>query len=219
MQLSGRSLPAGTPFIAMELIEGEPLNKVLSKSDRLPVDEFLNLAVQIAEGLSEAHARGIVHRDLKPMNVLVTSKGLAKILDFGLAKPTASGGSVSLETATAPLTEEGASVLGTTPYMSPEQATGRAVDSRSDIFSFGVMLYEMLTGKRPFQRTDPRQKRWPRSWRRSPQHSPRSGEDCPRTWSESSVAVCARRQRNGTTTLAIWSRRWLISRGKRAARG
>jgi serine/threonine protein kinase len=147
---TGERLLPGTPFIAMELIKGKPLDRVLSKSGSLPLDEFLDMAVQVAEGVAEAHAHGIVHRDLKPQNVVVTSKGLVKILDFGLAKPLPPGGPASAESVTVPLTHEG-TLVGTTPYMAPEQASGKAVDSRSDVFSFGVMLYELATGKRPFR--------------------------------------------------------------------
>lgn len=147
---TGEQIPAGTPFIAMEMIDGEPLDRVLSESGPLPLDEFLGMAVQMAEGLAEAHSQGIVHRDLKPQNIVVTSRGQVKILDFGLAKPLTPSVPADEATFTAPLTREG-TLVGTTPYMSPEQVNGKPVDSRSDIFSFGVMLYEMLSGKRPFQ--------------------------------------------------------------------
>jgi serine/threonine protein kinase/dipeptidyl aminopeptidase/acylaminoacyl peptidase len=135
----------GKGFIAMELVEGKTLKERLEEG-RLPVKELLPLATQIAAGLAKAHAAGIVHRDLKPGNLMVTSEGLVKILDFGLAKrmPLASG-------ASGQLTREG-SVLGTVPYMSPEQAAGRPLDHRSDQFSLGAILYEMATGRRAFER-------------------------------------------------------------------
>jgi serine/threonine protein kinase/sugar lactone lactonase YvrE len=135
----------GACFIAMELVEGRTLKEVL-KDGPLSVKELLTLATQIAAGLAKAHAAGIVHRDLKPGNLMVTSDGLVKILDFGLAKrtPPAYGASSGI-------TQEG-SVLGTVPYMSPEQAAARPLDHRSDQFSLGAILYEMATGKRPFER-------------------------------------------------------------------
>jgi serine/threonine protein kinase len=135
----------GTRFIAMELVEGRTLKEVLEDGP-LSVRETLPLATQIAAGLAKAHAAGIVHRDLKPGNLMVTSEGLVKILDFGLAKrmPHASG-------ASSEITREG-SVLGTVPYMSPEQAAARPLDHHSDQFSLGAILYEMATGRRAFER-------------------------------------------------------------------
>jgi eukaryotic-like serine/threonine-protein kinase len=135
----------GTCFIAMELVEGKTLKERLEDGP-LSVKELLPLAAQIAAGLAKAHAAGIVHRDLKPGNLMVTGDGLVKILDFGLAKrmPPASG-------ASGEITREG-SVLGTVPYMSPEQAAARPLDHRSDQFSLGAILYEMATGRRAFER-------------------------------------------------------------------
>jgi TolB-like protein/Flp pilus assembly protein TadD/predicted Ser/Thr protein kinase len=148
-------LGVGTPFIAMELIEGRTLEATLKDSGPLALDELLRVAVQIAEGLAAAHAKGIVHRDLKPGNVMLTPDRRVKILDFGLAKPlgpAAEGDAVmtAAETVSAELTRDGR-VLGTVAYMSPEQAMGKTVDSRSDVFSFGIMLYEMAAGHRPFR--------------------------------------------------------------------
>jgi len=142
----------GTPYIAMELVDGRSLRELLADG-ALPLRKVLQLASQIADGLAAAHEHGIVHRDLKPENVMVTKSGFAKILDFGLAKLSGSGGSESdatmrLERAdTRPGT-----VLGTVGYMSPEQAAGQSADFRSDQFSFGAIVYELLTGKRAFQR-------------------------------------------------------------------
>ena len=141
-----------TVYIAMELIEGGTL-KDLTASGPVPTRKLLELATQIAEGLSAAHSAGIVHRDLKPANVMVSKHGHAKILDFGLAKlVTPEDQEVSaLQTAGGDLTRPGM-VMGTIGYMSPEQAAGRPTDFRSDQFSFGSILYEMATGKRAFER-------------------------------------------------------------------
>jgi serine/threonine-protein kinase len=141
----------GRIYIAMELVEGESLRARIARGP-LAADEALRLAHGMARGLARAHARGVVHRDLKPENVVVDRDGDPKILDFGLAKIEPSGGegggSEASETASL-LTEEGR-LLGTPMYMSPEQALGSPVDARSDVFSMGVVLYEMCAGKRPF---------------------------------------------------------------------
>ncbi len=152
---SGLVLEPGTPFITMELIEGRSLAHELRRKKALPLDELLKIGVQVAEGLAAAHASDIVHRDLKPGNIMLTKDGRAKILDFGLAKPlqAAQRGDVVLseaETISEELTREGL-VVGTAAYMSPEQARGVALDARSDVFAFGIMLYEMVAGHRPFQ--------------------------------------------------------------------
>ena len=145
----------GEYFIAMELIEGEPLDRYLAKH-RLDPAELLDLAIQIADALDAAHSKGILHRDIKPANILISSRGQAKVLDFGLAKLVAAGRADEQPTyagatmATSPhLTSPGMAV-GTTAFMSPEQARGKELDSRSDLFSFGAVLYEMATGKIPF---------------------------------------------------------------------
>ncbi len=140
------------PYVVSELLEGETLRSALA-GGRFSTRRTIDYATQIAQGLAAAHEKGIVHRDLKPENVFVTKDGRVKILDFGLAKLThaeegASSGQTSLPTATAG-TEPGV-VLGTLGYMAPEQVRGRTADGRSDIFSFGAILYEMLSGKRAF---------------------------------------------------------------------
>src|SRR5262249_38253529 len=145
----------GIHYIVMEHLEGETLASRLSKG-RLPIEQVLRYGAEIAEGLDQAHLTGVVHRDLKPGNIMLTRSG-AKLMDFGLAKsvpsvaPQSSGLSVTLTTphASQPLTAEG-TVIGTFQYMSPEQIEGKEADPRSDIFSFGAVLYEMASGRRAF---------------------------------------------------------------------
>src|SRR5512144_1813031 len=143
----------GAPYVVQELLEGETLRAELAGA-KLPPRKAIDYALQIAHGLAAAHEKGIVHRDLKPENIFVTNDGRVKILDFGLAKLThaeeGSSGGTNLPTATGG-TEPGV-VMGTVGYMSPEQVKAQAVDLRSDIFSFGAVLYEMLAGRRAFQR-------------------------------------------------------------------
>ena len=150
------SLARETPiqYIAMEFIEGETLTAKIHR-DQTNLRKLLEYLVQTADGLTKAHAAGIVHRDLKPDNVMINGDGYAKILDFGLAKlvepPPANTERDSDEVATAILNRsQPGAVMGTIGYMSPEQALGRAVDQRTDIFAFGCILYEMVTGRKPF---------------------------------------------------------------------
>jgi eukaryotic-like serine/threonine-protein kinase len=142
----------GVIYIAMELVEGRTLRDLLAEQP-VPIRKLLEIGAQAADGLAKAHAAGIVHRDLKPENVMITKDGFVKILDFGLAKlaEPVSERLSALPTAVAPPTEPG-TVMGTAGYMSPEQASGQPLDFRSDQFSLGVILYEMATGRRAFQR-------------------------------------------------------------------
>ncbi len=140
----------GADFIAMEFVVGKTLGELIGRKG-LPLNEALKYAIQIADALAAAHAAGIVHRDLKPGNIMVNEKDAVKVLDFGLAKLTERlEGSDS--SATEPLETEKGMIVGTVAYMSPEQAEGKTVDTRSDIFSFGSVLHEMITGRRAFQR-------------------------------------------------------------------
>ncbi|MGE5360143.1 MAG: protein kinase domain-containing protein [Bacteroidales bacterium] len=141
----------GEPFIAMELLEGQTLKERL-QGRPLPPPEVVDLALQLADALEAAHAKGIIHRDIKPANVFVTTRGTAKLLDFGLAKVSAEAAPAG-EAQTVPgewMTGAGVA-LGTVGYMSPEQVRGEALDARSDLFSLGVVLYEMATGRPPFE--------------------------------------------------------------------
>ncbi|MDP1839946.1 MAG: serine/threonine-protein kinase, partial [Reyranella sp.] len=139
----------GVAYIAMELIRGEKLSDLLTRG-KLPAARSLELAAEIAAGLARAHEKGIVHRDLKPANVMVTDEGHAKIIDFGIAKLIEVSSTAGAHTKTSHDTGVGV-VLGTMTYMSPEQARAEAVDHRSDIFSFGILLHEMLAGQPPFR--------------------------------------------------------------------
>ena len=143
----------GQDVLVMELVDGETLEQLLAQK-RLPLGETLTLGIAVADALARAHAAGIVHRDLKPSNVMVTPEGV-KVLDFGLAKLTESAFIDPEAPTIAPeessLTHQRA-ILGTVGWMSPEQASGETVDTRSDIFAFGVLMYEMLTGQHPFRR-------------------------------------------------------------------
>ena len=153
----------GQPFIAMSLLEGQTLReRIAARAAPFTTDELLNLAIQIGEGLAAAHDKGIIHRDIKPANIFITNRNEAKILDFGLAKLTYAGEREGLqydqgqpqEATTAPANDLSLSLtgvaMGTAPYMSPEQVRGEKLDARTDLFSFGLVLYEMATGQQAF---------------------------------------------------------------------
>ena len=149
------SSSGGTDYIAMEFVDGKTLDRLIGKSG-LALSDTLKYAIQVADALARAHAARIVHRDLKPANIIVSEDGRVRLLDFGLAKLTAAA-DIDSEAGTETMnaredfqTEEG-TILGTVAYMSPEQAQGKKVDARSDIFSFGSVLYEMVTGRRAFE--------------------------------------------------------------------
>src|SRR4051794_33723513 len=154
---------AGVRALVMELVDGPTLAERIERGP-IPVDEALPIARQIAEALEAAHEQGIVHRDLKPANIKVRDDGTVKVLDFGLAKPRERAGGasdigvtstpVSSPTMASPVVSQAGVILGTAAYMSPEQARGKAVDKRTDVWAFGAVLYEMLTGARAFEGSD-----------------------------------------------------------------
>ena len=160
----------GVPGLVLELVEGETLADRISKyakhaseSRGLPLTEALSIAVQIADALEAAHERGIVHRDLKPTNIKITPEGRAKILDFGLGKAPGENASVPVAADKGAVQVTGTSagtVLGTAPYMSPEQARGEPIDRRTDVWAFGCVLYEVLTGRRASSRGTTSGERW-----------------------------------------------------------
>ena len=136
-------------FLTMELVEGQPLTEQIPQGG-LPLRRFLDLAVQLADAIEAAHERGIIHRDLKPDNVMVSREGRVKVLDFGIAKLEAENAATVVDGQRPPTLTQIGNVVGTAGYMSPEQILGRAVDHRTDLFSLGVVLYQMATGQRPF---------------------------------------------------------------------
>jgi serine/threonine protein kinase len=142
----------GVFYLASELVSGEPLSAIIQRGP-VPLRKLLDIAVQITDGMAAAHAAGVVHRDLKPANVMIAADGRAKILDFGLAKQLSRPFAASGEAPTVHQTEPG-TILGTVSYMSPEQACGKVTDHRSDQFSFGLVLYEMASGKRAFDKPE-----------------------------------------------------------------
>ncbi len=159
-QIYGVEESRGVRALIMELVEGETLADLFTRGP-VPTDQALPIARQIADALEAAHDAGIIHRDLKPANIKVRPDGTVKVLDFGLAKALDSGASApaaavqNSPTMTSPMMTGRGIILGTAAYMAPEQARGRPVDKRADIWAFGVVLYEMLTGERAFKGEDP----------------------------------------------------------------
>ena len=158
-QIHGLEEATGTQVLVLELVDGESLDRRIVR-ERIPVDEALGIAKQMAEALKAAHEKGIIHRDLKPANIALTREGQVKVLDFGLAKATDTADGASLDVMNSPtitspaiLSSVGV-ILGTAAYMSPEQAKGRAADKRSDVWAFGCIVFEMLTGHRAFAGED-----------------------------------------------------------------
>jgi serine/threonine protein kinase len=152
-QIYGLEQSGHTAALVMELVDGEDLSQRIAQG-AIPLDEAVKIARQIADALDAAHGQGIVHRDLKPANVKVRDDGTVKVLDFGLAKPVEGPGTASGATITSPAMSMPGVILGTAAYMAPEQAKGRPVDKRADIWAFGCVLYEMITGRRAFAGED-----------------------------------------------------------------
>ncbi len=144
----------GRPLAVMDYIAGEPLQAVLRRG-RLPVEQAVAVAIDVIEGISAAHAAGVVHRDLKPSNVCLTPDGRATVLDIGLAKLRPPSPETDVPRPIPSTLAEGRRFFGTPGYAAPEQLTGQSVDQRSDIYSLGVLLFEMVTGRRPFEGSDP----------------------------------------------------------------
>src|SRR5271167_3065986 len=155
--IHGLEQSGGTSYLVMELVSGETLQERVKRDGPVPVEESLAIAKQIAEALEAAHEKGIIHRDLKPANVKVTPEGKVKVLDFGLAKAF-EGDTSNEDPSNSPTVSMAATmhgmILGTAAYMSPEQARGKALDKRTDIWAFGCVLHELLTGKQAFHGED-----------------------------------------------------------------
>src|SRR5438132_1909208 len=139
----------GQSFIVMQYVDGETLAKLIQRQP-LELREVLDIAVQIADALAEAHSRGMIHRDIKPQNIMLTARRQVKVMDFGLAKAVKDRSALESEAATQSLLSEPGAIVGTVPYMSPEQVRGESLDVRSDLFSFGSVLYETISGHQPF---------------------------------------------------------------------
>ena len=192
-------------FIAMEYIPGRTLSELAR--DGLPLDRVLDLGIQVAEALEAAHAKGIVHRDVKPANVVLSESGRVKVLDFGLAA-RALPGETDLTWTRDPLQEpEAAGLVGTLAYMAPEQALGRSVDARADVFSLGALLYEMTVGRPAFTGANAVQL-LDASSTESPRRCPPVARRGSRTWTSCCDGCSPRTRRVGTPTCARRGRTW-----------
>jgi len=204
----------GRNFIVMPYVEGETLDLRIKRKS-LELSESLAIAAQVADALAEAHTHGIIHRDIKPSNIIITLRGQAKVMDFGLAKllePPATAGRLKIDTEASTqafLTTPGA-IIGTMPYMSPEQVHGQTLDGRSDIFSFGVVLYEMLTGQQPFAGKSVRQPYQPFS-RKSLSHSRVTRLNAPKSYSGSQASALRRIVSGVIRRCATWRLTWRIT--------
>ena len=205
-----------TRALVLELVEGPTLADRI-KQGLIPLDEALPIAKQIAEALEAAHEAGVIHRDLKPANIKVRDDGTVKVLDFGLAKaldPTPEGDPSQSPTLTAAATQMGV-IMGTAAYMSPEQARGKTVDKRADIWSFGVVLYEMLTGQSRFPARTSR-RRW-RGWSSEILIGAHCRPRCPRRLPCSSNVVSRRIRSSGFTMWLTCGWRWKGPSTRRSA--
>ncbi len=197
------SSDAGHDFIAMEYVAGRTLDQLIPRKG-MRLNEALKIAEQIADALSRAHGAGIVHRDLKPANIMVDEHGQTKVLDFGLAKLTEHGTSEDDVTATMGVKTDEKAIVGTAAYMSPEQAEGSPVDARSDIFSFGSVLYEMVTGRRAFQ-GDSKMSTLSAVLNKEP---PLLAQAAPHDLQKLMIVACGRTPIGGSSTWAMSGWRW-----------
>ena len=216
--MSGRA--ADRPYLVMELLDGETLRDRIGRGALTP-PRACEVAADVARGLAAAHAKGIVHRDLKPENIMVTRDGRVKILDFGIAKLKAPVPTPDGRTVTTPLRTLAETVMGTAGYMAPEQVRGLPADERADIFALGAILFEMLTGRRAFDRDVPGRRRSTRSCTTICRRSRAPRRSCRRPSSASCGGASRRNPTRGSSRRAIWRSRsttvWARRRRRRRA--